>query len=142
MFLDRRSVLAGLGVATTSVAATAGPRAANENGMEPSGADGFAYPQLEPGAGGDQTDALQAAIDAGASRGAPVLLPPGHYRIGRIALRPGTRLIGAYGKTILEFAGGPAFITARDADGTAALTLSPGRYSPISGCSGSWPDTW
>lgn len=135
MTFDRRFVLAGIGLATTSAAALAGPRAANENGAEPSGAEGFAHPPLEPGADGEQTEALQAAIDAGASRGAPVLLPPGHFLVQRIALRPGTRLVGAYGKTILEFAGGPAFITARDADGIALeglvldgglLPLAPG----------------
>ncbi len=53
-----------------------------------------------------------------------------------LELRPGTRIVGAYGKTTLEFTGGTAFITARDADGVGLeglvldgglLPLDPGK---------------
>jgi len=137
MTVDRRSVLAaGLGIAAGSAAAAAGPRAAEPPTQVAAEQQDFPRPDLEPYTDRDQTEALQAAIDLCASRKAPLLLPPGHFRVGRIELRPGTRLIGAYGKTTLEFTGGAAFITARVAEGVAMeglvldgglLPLDPGR---------------
>ena len=66
---------------------------------------------MKPGAAQDQSAALQAAIDEAARRGAPLLLPPGRFRTGRLQLRPGTRLIGTARATTLEFVGGPAFLS-------------------------------
>ncbi len=138
MTVDRRSILAaGLGLAAGTTAAAAGPRApAAEAVVTPVEQQDFPGPRLEPNAGDDQTEAVQAAIDLCASRGAPLLLLPGHFRVGRLELRPGTRIVGAYGKTTLEFTGGTAFITARDAEGVGLeglvldgglLPLDPGK---------------
>ncbi len=73
--------------------------------------------ELVPGSSVDQGPVLQAALDEAVSRGAPLELPAGRYRVGAIELRAGARLIGAAGATTLEFAGGGAFITADHADG-------------------------
>jgi uncharacterized secreted repeat protein (TIGR03808 family) len=138
MTVDRRSILAaGLGAAVGTTAAAAGPRAPDgaARATAPEATD-FALPALEPNVELDQTEAMQSAIDVSASRGVPLLLPPGHFRLGRVELRPGTRLIGAHGKTTLEFTGGTAFITARDAEGIGLeglvldgglLPLDPGK---------------
>jgi uncharacterized secreted repeat protein (TIGR03808 family) len=138
MTVDRRSVLAaGLGLAAGTTAAAAGPRPPDGAvAISPVEQQDFPGPRLEPNAGDDQTEAVQAAIDLCASRGAPLLLLPGHFRVGHLELRPGTRIVGAYGKTTLEFTGGTAFITARDADGIGLeglvldgglLPLDPGK---------------
>ncbi|MGO9242106.1 MAG: glycosyl hydrolase family 28-related protein, partial [Bryobacteraceae bacterium] len=42
----------------------------------------------------DDTKALQSAIDAAASRGGSVLIPPGVYLTGELQLRPHVGLIG------------------------------------------------
>ena len=112
MTLDRRSLL-GAGVAAGVVAgAVAGPRpaAARAHGDTPD-------LELQAGSARDQAPALQAAIDAAAARGAPLVLPAGRFRSGPLQLRTGTRLIGANGATTIEYAGGGAFITAENADG-------------------------
>ncbi len=70
-----------------------------------------------PGSPIDQGPVLQAALDDATSRGAPLELPAGRYRIGALELRPGARIVGAAGATTLEFTGGGTFITADQADG-------------------------
>ena len=118
MPFDRRALLAS-GLATAGLAtaaAAAGPRAQAK--APAAGASLFA-----PEGDGDQTRALQAAIDAAAQRGAPLLLAPGLFRVGRIALRPSTCLIGSARQTVLEFTGGGAFLVARDAPGVRLESL-------------------
>lgn len=113
MTLDRRNVLsAGLAAGLVASAATAGARPAKARPRFGSGDSA----DLLPGSATDQTATLQGAIDAAASRGAPLELPAGRFRAGALELRPGARLIGAAGATILEFTGGGAFITADKAD--------------------------
>jgi len=110
MPLDRRTLLSA-GTASAGFAAAlaiAGPRAHAE--PIPAGA-----PVLEPDGSADQTAQLQAAIDHAAERGAPLMLAPGIFRVGAIALRPNARLIGASGTSVLEFIGGATFLAARDA---------------------------
>jgi uncharacterized secreted repeat protein (TIGR03808 family) len=122
MPLDRRALFAaGLGVA----AAAAGPRPAAAGSSTVHAA---ADAGLEPDAERDQTNELQAAIDACASRGAPLILPSGRFRVGHIVLRSGSRIVGAHGTTVLEFTGGRAFVTASDAEDIALekLTLDGG----------------
>jgi uncharacterized secreted repeat protein (TIGR03808 family) len=109
MPFDRRTVLS-TGIFSAGLAAVAaGPRAAAH--AAPSA------PSFAPREGSDQTAELQAAIDAAAERGAPLTLGAGTYRLGPITLRPGTRLSGAGAGTVLAFAGGATFISARDAPG-------------------------
>jgi uncharacterized secreted repeat protein (TIGR03808 family) len=127
MPLDRRTILtAGLGAGLTAAAAAkAGPR--SEAGQARLAA--MAIPSaselgLEPGASHDQSAPLQAAIDEAASRGAPLLLPPGRYRVGRLKLRPGTRLIAEARATTLEFVGGGSFLTCEDAEGVTLEGLA------------------
>jgi uncharacterized secreted repeat protein (TIGR03808 family) len=113
MRLDRRALLstglatAGLGAAV----AAAGPRTD----------DALTLPatELHPHDELDQTAALQAAIDQASDKGEPLVLPAGRFRVGHLELKPGLRLVGAARRTILEFAGGGAFLTARGAAGIA-----------------------
>lgn len=120
MTLDRRSVLtagigASLGAGMLSSQAEAGPRE-RETRLAAAEVPRAGDLGLEPDAAHDQSAALQAAIDAAAARKAPLALPPGRFRVGAITLRPGTRLIGAHGTTVLEFIGGSSFLSADQAD--------------------------
>ncbi len=116
MTVNRRSMLIaglGLGAAGASVTARAAPARALETGtadherrvaVSPAG--------LQPNTPQDQSSLLQAAIDRAAEADIPLVLPPGKFRAADLRLRSGTRLIGADCTTVLEFAGGPAFVTA------------------------------
>jgi hypothetical protein len=64
----------------------------------------------------DQTAMLQRAIDAAASRGVPLFLPPGVYWTRRLALRSGTHLIGVPDKSILRYCGGGGLIGIEQAE--------------------------
>ncbi len=112
MTVNRRSMLIaglGFGAAGVSVAANSAPANALDDGRKPSSGPAVG---LQPNALHDQSSVLQAAIDKAADAEVPLVLPPGKFRASDLRLRSGTRLIGAVGTTILEFAGGPAFITA------------------------------
>jgi uncharacterized secreted repeat protein (TIGR03808 family) len=114
MTLDRRNVLsAGIAAGLAAGVSTAGVRSAEARTRD--AATGSA--SLVPGSATDQTAALQAALDAATSRGLPLELPAGRYRLGALELRSGARIIGAAGATTLEFTGGGTFIAADQADG-------------------------
>ena len=114
MTLDRRNVLsAGLVAGLAAGVTTAGARSSEARTRDV--AAGSA--SLVPGSATDQTAALQAALDAATSLGAPLELAAGRYRVGALELRAGARIVGAAGATTLEFTGGGAFITADQADG-------------------------
>lgn len=91
--VSRRIVLgglaAGIGFAATSGHAVAAPPidAATEFGVTANA--------------GDQTGALQRAIDAGRDHGRPILLPGGRIAIGEITIPGGTRIEGVPGSTSL-----------------------------------------
>lgn len=112
MPFDRRTLLSS-GLATAGLATAglvAGPRAeAREVNI--------AAPGLAARDGEDQTAEMQAAIDAAAERGAPLILAPGTFRLGAVTLRPGSSIVGAGAATMLRFAGGATFISARRAAG-------------------------
>jgi uncharacterized secreted repeat protein (TIGR03808 family) len=122
MPLDRRTLLStglvstGLATVGFSAAAGAGPR------PQPPDAP-LASSALAPIEGADQTAALQMAVDTAAQQGVPLVLAPGRFRVGALALRPNTRLIGAHGLTVLEFTGGDTFVTARGAAGVRIEAL-------------------
>ena len=118
MTFNRRSILtAGVGAAglAAATAAHAGASKPTRDAATLPAAD--ALPGLEPNADRDQTAVLQAAIDTAAIKGVPLILPPGVIRITDVRLRAGTRLIGSSRTTVLQFASGPAFLTAEKADG-------------------------
>lgn len=73
---------------------------------------------LKPNSDGDQTIALQRAINAAAAARTPLLLRPGLYRTGELELPDGTQIAGVRGATRLEFTGsGSSLFTAKGADG-------------------------
>ncbi|GAA3855627.1 TIGR03808 family TAT-translocated repetitive protein [[Pseudomonas] carboxydohydrogena] len=82
----------------------------------PSGRDA-GQPGVKPG-GGDQTMALQHAINATAAARTPLVLRPGLYRTGELELPSGAQIAGTRGATRLEFTGsGTSLFTAKGADG-------------------------
>lgn len=111
MPLDRRTLLStGLiatGFAATAASAATGPRARTDASPQ-------SAPALAP-TESDQTAEVQAAIDTAASRGVPLVLAPGRFRVGALTLRPGTQLIGTPRRTVLQFAGDATFIAASSA---------------------------
>jgi len=134
MTFDRRNILsAGLAAGMAAGAVGAGAREAPAR----SGGAGPDDIGLVSGSNVDQAPVLQLALDAAAERGAPLELPPGHFRIGTLKLRTGTRLIGAAGATTLEYAGGGSFIIAEDASDITIEGISlDGAYRALAGADG------
>lgn len=81
-------------------------------------ADGFDF-GLTPDHGADQSAALQAAVNATASRGVALRLASGRYLAGGIQLRSNSTIGGLRGGVIIEAASGPLFA----ADGQADIGL-------------------
>lgn len=129
--LDRRLVLgAGLitGLAAPALAqAPVGPRA-----ILPALAG--TEPRLPADTGADMTAALQRQIDAASPTGTPVALPPGRVRVRALTLRPGTRLVGTSGASVLELISGPALLTAAGArDIRLHGLVLDGHLAPLAG---------
>ncbi len=78
-------------------------------------------PSLIPDGPGDQTAALQAAIDAAANAKAPLVLPPGTIRTRSLTLRPFSTITGVGVASRLVFIGNGTFVSARDCP---AISLS------------------
>lgn len=115
---DRRTVIAGFGLALTAGAAgAAGPKPRPDTHAMPAGEIG-----LEPGTERDQTAKLQAAIDASSARGVPVHLPPGRFTIKQLRMKPGTRLIGAARATTIVL-GPDGLISGENAEGIAIESI-------------------
>jgi uncharacterized secreted repeat protein (TIGR03808 family) len=76
---------------------------------------------VRPGGPGDQSAALQRAIDDAARLRTPLLLAPGTYRAGNLRLPNGAQIIGARGATRIVFSGGASLFAA---DGSDDVTLS------------------
>ncbi len=117
MPFDRRHLLTtGLGLGLTATAAgaqTARPAADREPATGRSApASAFG---IEPNAARDQTAALQKAIDETAARGVMLALPPGLMRAGGLVLRPGTRISGVAGASVLQGPGGKPIMSAAKA---------------------------
>ena len=119
MTVDRRSILAvsvGLGATAAAVSAVqAAEKAPLRDAFRQIAHD--IVPGVEPNSERDQTAALQSAIDSAAEKDIPLMLPPGRFRVSDLRLRAGTRIIGAARTSVLEFAGGSAFITGDRTDG-------------------------
>lgn len=80
---------------------------------------------VRPNTTGDQTRALQRAIDEATRANAPLALPPGVYRTGPLQFAKGSQLVGVRGATTLMFSGGASLLAAEGADhiGLSNLTL-------------------
>lgn len=124
MFLSRRHLL--LGSLTVALAAPA--RAQTQ---KPQGLDAAQF-GVRANAAGDQTLALQRAIDRAAQAHQPLWLSAGLYRSGPLTLRAGSQLTGARGAR-LALTRGPSLLTAQDTDALAltGLTLDGGNV-PLS----------
>jgi uncharacterized secreted repeat protein (TIGR03808 family) len=69
---------------------------------------------LRAGSADDQSRRLQEALVEAAKRQAPLLLQPGRYRISRVVLPEGMRLVGVPGATVLAAAQpGPILVARR-----------------------------
>ncbi len=62
--------------------------------------------------GGDQTAALQRAIDQAAAKQLPLFLPGGDYAVSNITLPSGLQLIGVPGQSVLSYDGGGGLLSA------------------------------
>ena len=115
MDLNRRHLIAA---AATGAAAFAAPAKAAP--LSTFGLDA-AHFGVRPGAAGDQSRALQRAIDQAARTRAPLLLAPGVYRAGGLTLPAGASLLGVRGATRLILTHGPSLLSSEHAD-TVSLT--------------------
>lgn len=107
MPLTRRDLITG------SVASVlAAPAAAAQT--RPQGIDAARF-GVRPNTDGDQTQALQKAIDEASRAQQPLWLGLGRYRTGPLRLATGLRILGANGETTLRLLQGPALFTAQDA---------------------------
>jgi uncharacterized secreted repeat protein (TIGR03808 family) len=109
MGVGRRQVLLG-GLGLGLAAATAGPR--GSSAREDSELGGFSTYGVVPAAGEiDQTATLQLAADQAAETGTPLFLPAGVYSTSRLALKSGTQIEGAPGRSILRYRDGGALLS-------------------------------
>jgi uncharacterized secreted repeat protein (TIGR03808 family) len=105
--------VASLESAEAQVGALAAPRTPAAG---PLGSLGLDASQLgvRAGSADDQSRRLQEALVEAAKRNAPLLLPPGRYRISNVVIPEGMRLIGVPGATILAAAqAGPMLVARR-----------------------------
>ncbi|BCB20611.1 TIGR03808 family TAT-translocated repetitive protein [Bosea sp. ANAM02] len=115
MVLSRRNVLAmGLfGTASVVLPAHAQSRSAASGPLGHLGLDAGQF-GLRSGAAEDQSRQLLAALKQAAARGAPLLLPPGRYRIGGVNLPENARIAGVPGETHLVTADGQPVLIAHN----------------------------
>ena len=81
--LDRRNMLRAAALGSAGMIVTASARDANAEDT-----------RLRPNTPGDQTAALQKAIDNAARAGTPLVIPPGTYRAGKLTLPDGAHQFG------------------------------------------------
>jgi uncharacterized secreted repeat protein (TIGR03808 family) len=98
MVISRRSVLMAALFGTAAPALGQAPARNMAGPLGQMGLDAGNF-GLRPGSPDDQSRLLQKALGEAAKRDAPLLIAPGHYRISRIALPDGARLIGVPGAT-------------------------------------------
>ncbi|MEC9369013.1 MAG: TIGR03808 family TAT-translocated repetitive protein [Pseudomonadota bacterium] len=108
MPLDRRQVLlggAGAGALVAGPSAMAAERPASAAWLS---AREFG---AVPDTAGDQTAALQLALDAASNARAPLFIPAGRYLCRTLTIKSGVILAGAHGATILMQAGDGPLLT-------------------------------
>lgn len=69
---------------------------------------------LRPGASEDQSGRFQAAVNEAAKRNAPLMVPPGRYRLGSVQLPEGASIVGLPGETRLVTANGSPLLVANN----------------------------
>ena len=112
--LDRRRFLA-LSAAATAGAAAVPARAAPSSRIAALGADASHF-GLRPGSADDQSRVLQRALDEVARTRAPLVLPPGTYRVSNIQLPAGAHLVGVRGASRLILSDGASLLSAQNAE--------------------------
>ena len=122
MSVNRRNLLALAAVALPGAALTRaqGAPAPLSASFSALGLDATHF-GLRPGSPDDQSGNAQAAIDEAARRQAPLVFPPGIYRLSNLNLPPTSQLVGVRGAT--------RFVIAQDANllsssGASHVTLS------------------
>jgi uncharacterized secreted repeat protein (TIGR03808 family) len=117
--LKRRDLIAA---ALATIAASASrpvlaqsPAGARPVAPGPLGAFGLDATQfgLRPGSADDQSRRLQEALVEAARRSAPLVLPPGRYRVANVIVPDGTQLIGVNGASMLTAASAGPILTPR-----------------------------
>jgi uncharacterized secreted repeat protein (TIGR03808 family) len=108
MTVNRRTILLGSLGATLAAPAKAAP-------LSTFGLDA-AHFGVRAGGAGDQSGALQRAIDQAAQARVPLMLAPGVYRAGGLTLPAGANLAGIRGATRLILTQGPSLLSAEHAD--------------------------
>lgn len=78
---------------------------------------------VRPNSPDDQTRVLQRAIDESARAQAPLALPPGTYRTGRLQLPNGAQIVGVHGATRLQLTGGPSLFESQASNGVTLTNL-------------------
>lgn len=87
--------------------------------------------------GGDQSRALQKAINKAVAQNLPLFLPGGDYAVSNITLPSGLQMSGVPGKTVLSYNGGGALLLANDASHVSLNGISlNGHKLPLSTASG------
>lgn len=117
LFHRRHFVAASLGLGLLPVAAVAKPKNTERSAANTT--------DLIPDSESDQTASLQRLIDEAATRKLPLQLPAGRFLIRTLNLRPGSRIAGAAGATILAHTGNGAMLLADETDNLRleALTI-------------------
>jgi uncharacterized secreted repeat protein (TIGR03808 family) len=123
MLLSRRNLLLS---SLTLVFATPSRAQSQKPQGKPEGLDAAQF-GVRANAAGEQTLALQRAIDRAAQAQQPLWLAAGLYRSGPLTLRAGSQLTGARG-ALIALTRGPSLLTAQDTDAIAlsGLTLDGG----------------
>lgn len=122
MHTTRRNALgfgAGLGALVGTAGAAGYGARADAAGAPPAAPTSL----VEPG-GRDATRALRRAAQKSAESGAPLVLGPGEYRIGRLALPAGVTIVGAPGATRLVATSAGAGLVLDGADGVRLTGLT------------------
>ncbi|MGE3628127.1 MAG: TIGR03808 family TAT-translocated repetitive protein [Hyphomicrobiales bacterium] len=115
MPMDRRQILLG-GAGLGAGALAAGPASAAERPSPGTHLSAVEFGAV-PNAAGDQTSALQLAIDAAAQARAPLWLPAGRYSTGTLSLKSGTIISGGHGSAVLVQAGKGPLVSGQGAEG-------------------------
>jgi uncharacterized secreted repeat protein (TIGR03808 family) len=116
MELNRRHLLAGAAAAGFVAPIKAAP-------LSTFGLDA-AHFGVRAGAAGDQSGALQRAIDQAAQARVPLMLAPGVYRAGGLTLPAGASLAGVRGATRLILTHGPSLLSAEHAETVSLIGLT------------------